>query len=204
MSNAKIKSGISYRLRRLLTLFLQGLLITLPSVVTYQLIKSTVRWIDEFLQLETPGLGFVIVICSITFLGYIGTNIVTRPILDMFDDIFSRIPFIKNIYTSVKDLVEAFVGDKKKFSKPVVVEMSPGLYKPGFITNEDLSELNLPGLVAVYFPHSYAFSGNVFFLEKSRVKHYDTNATDFLKFIITGGVTEMDQSNQVHDIDKSE
>jgi uncharacterized membrane protein len=58
----------------------------------------------------------------------------------MFDDIFSRIPFIKNIYTSVKDLVEAFVGDKKKFSKPVVVEMSQGLYKPGFITNEDLNE----------------------------------------------------------------
>lgn len=204
MSNAKIKSGISYRLRRLLTLFLQGLLITLPSVVTYQLIKSTVRWIDEFLQLETPGLGFVIVISSITFLGYIGTNIVTRPILDMFDDIFSRIPFIKNIYTSVKDLVEAFVGDKKKFSKPVVVEMSPGLYKPGFITNEDLSELNLPGLVAVYFPHSYAFSGNVFFTEKSMVKHYDTNATDFMKFIITGGVTEMDQLNLHQDIDKPE
>jgi uncharacterized membrane protein len=64
--------------------------------------------------------------------------------------------------------------------------------------------LNLPGLVAVYFPHSYAFSGNVFFTEKSRVKHYDTNATDFMKFIITGGVTEMDQSNAAQDIDKSE
>jgi uncharacterized membrane protein len=44
----------------------------------------------------------------------------------------------------------------------------------------------------------------VFFTEKSRVKHYDTNATDFMKFIITGGVTEMDQSNAVQDISKSE
>ncbi len=194
MSTEQIKNSISYRLRRLISLFLQGLLITMPAVVTYQLIKKTVSWIDEFLHLETPGLGFAIVISSITFLGYIGTNIVTRPILDLLDDIFSNIPFIKNIYNSVKDLVEAFVGDKKKFSKPVVVQMAEGLYKPGFITNNDLSELNLPGLVAVYFPHSYAFSGNVFFIDKDKVKFYDTNPTDFMKFIVTGGVTEMDNT----------
>jgi uncharacterized membrane protein len=193
VKNEKIKQGLSYRLRRLVNFFLKGLLIVLPTLITIQLIRSIVGWIDTFLQLETPGLGFLIVVSSITVIGYIGSSIITQPILDILDDIFSKIPFVKTIYTSAKDLVEAFVGDKKKFTKPVVVEMGNGLYKPGFITNDDLTELSMPGIVAVYFPHSYAFSGNVFFVEKSKVKYCDTNPADFMKFIISGGAIELEQ-----------
>jgi uncharacterized membrane protein len=87
--------------------------------------------------------------------------------------------------------MEAFVGEKKKFSKPVIVEFTEGVYKPGFITQDDLFEINLTGLVGVYFPHSYAFSGNLFFIDKAKIKPYDGNPTDFMKFIVSGGVTEI-------------
>jgi uncharacterized membrane protein len=70
--------------------------------------------------------------------------------------------------------------------------MSQGLYKPGFITQNDLSNLNLPGMCAVYFPHSYAFSGNLFLVDKNKVKPFDGNATDVMKFIVSGGVTNLE------------
>ena len=88
--------------------------------------------------------------------------------------------------------MEAFVGDKKKFNAPVLVEMSQGVFKPGFITKNDLSALNLPGMCAVYFPHSYAFSGNLFLVNNDMVKPFDGNSADVMKFIVSGGVTHLE------------
>lgn len=171
-------------------------MIALPIYATYRIIRSSVEVIDEILLLDTPGLGFIIVIGTITFLGFIGSTIITRPIIDLMDDLFSSIPFVKIIYTSVKDLIGAFVGDKKKFSKPVVVQLSEGVYKPGFITQDDLAFLHLPGLLAVYMPHSYAFSGNLFFVEKNRIRVYEGSSSNLMKFIVSGGVIEIDQKEE--------
>jgi uncharacterized membrane protein len=145
------------------------------------------------LLLDTPGLGFIIVIGTLVLTGFIGSSLITRPVIDLMDDIFSSIPLVKTIYTSVKDLIEAFVGDKKKFSKPVIVELTPGIYKPGFITQEDLSQLNLPGIIAVYLPHSYAFSGNLFLVDRSKIKDFDGDSSELMKFIVSGGVIHLDE-----------
>lgn len=196
MTQAKLKRRLSHRLKRLLNFFLKGLLISLPAIITYQMVKSLVHWIDTFLELDTPGLGFVIVISAITFIGFIGTSFITKPFLDMLDDMISKIPFVKIIYSSVKDMVEAFVGEKKKFSKPVLVELGDGIYKPGFITQDDLTEMDKPGLVAVYLPHSYAFSGNLFLVDRNRLHVYDGNSTDFMKFIVSGGITTMQHEQE--------
>ncbi len=188
----KIKSVFKKRMAKLINYFMKGLLVALPISITYSIIKSIVIWLDTLIDFGIPTIGFFIVIVSIILLGYIGTSIITEPLFSLFDDVLSRIPFVKIIYTSVKDLMEAFVGDKKKFNHPVLVEMSPGLYKPGFITQTDLSNLNLPGLAAVYFPHSYAFSGNLFLVDKEKVKPFDGNPTEVMKFIISGGVTDLE------------
>ncbi|MBP9187494.1 MAG: DUF502 domain-containing protein [Bacteroidia bacterium] len=185
----KIKLNIRQRLAKTMNYFLRGLLIVLPFAVTYSIIKGIVVSLDEYVDVGIPAVGFLIVITSITFLGFIGSSLITKPLFSLFDDVLSKIPFVKIIYTSVKDFMEAFVGDKKKFNAPVLVEMSQGIYKPGFITQTDLSGLNLPGLCAVYFPHSYAFSGNLFLVEKDKVKPFDGNSTDVMKFIVSGGVT---------------
>lgn len=187
-----IKLTLKQRLAKLVNFFLKGLLIVLPFAVTFSIIKSVVLWLDQFVDVGIPAVGFLIVIVSITVLGYIGSNILARPLFSLVDDILSRIPFVKIIYTSVKDFIEAFVGDKKKFNHPVLIYMGEGIFKPGFITQEDLSKLKLPGMAAVYCPHSYAFSGNIFIIEKDKIRPFDGNATDVMKFIVSGGVTNID------------
>ena len=188
---AKLKSNLKSRIAKLINYFMKGLLVALPFAITFSIIKSIVVWLDTLIDFVIPAVGFFIVIVSIILLGYIGTSIITKPLFSLMDDFLSRVPFVKIIYTSVKDFMEAFVGDKKKFSHPVLVEMNPGLFKPGFITQTDLSKLNLPGLVAVYFPHSYAFSGNLFLVEREKVKPFDGNPTEVMKFIVSGGVTDI-------------
>jgi uncharacterized membrane protein len=188
----KIKMSLRQRLAKLINYFLRGLLIVLPFAVTFSIVRSIVVTLDDYVNVGIPAVGFLIVIVSITFLGFIGSSLITKPLFSLMDDVLSKIPFVKIIYTSVKDFMEAFVGDKKKFNSPVLVEMSQGLYKPGFITQNDLSNLNLPGMCAVYFPHSYAFSGNLFLVDKNKVKPFDGNSTDVMKFIVSGGVTNLE------------
>jgi uncharacterized membrane protein len=197
MSNSnKIKQSLSAKARRLFNYFLKGLLISLPIYATYRIIRGSLETLDAVLPFETIGLGFIIVISTITLLGFIGTTIITRPIIDLMDDLFSKIPLVKVIYTSIKDLIEAFVGDKKKFNKPVLVELTPGIFKPGFVTQDDLAFLGLPGLLAVYLPHSYAFSGNVFLVEKQKIKIYEGESGDLMKFIVSGGIIQNEDKNK--------
>jgi uncharacterized membrane protein len=192
MRKENIKRGLKYKITKIINYFLKGLLVCLPILLTYYVVSGIVIKIDEVIPVkDKPGIGFLIVIIGVTFIGWIGSSIVSKPILNLLDELLSKLPFVKIIYTSIKDLMEAFVGEKKKFSKPVVVELSPGVFKPGFITQENLTDLNLPELVGVYFPHSYAFSGNLFFVEKHKIKVFEGNSTDFMKFIVSGGVTEI-------------
>jgi uncharacterized membrane protein len=192
ITKAGIKLTLKQRIAKLINYFLKGLLVVLPFAVTFSIIKSIVVSLDTMFDVGIPAVGFLIVIVSIILLGWIGSSIFTQPLLSFLDDVLSRIPFVKIIYTSVKDFMEAFVGDKKKFNNPVLIKMNDGLYKPGFITQDDLSKLNLPGMVAVYCPHSYAFSGNLFFVDVTNIKPLDGNTTDMMKFIISGGVTHID------------
>lgn len=191
MKKQDIKRGVKYKIKKLINFFLKGLLVCLPVLLTYYVVSSIVISVDKIIPINIPGIGFIVVIVGVTLIGWVGSSIISKPIFNLIDDFLSSLPFIKIIYTSVKDLMEAFVGEKKKFSKPVIVELSEGVYKPGFITQDDLFEIHLPGLVGVYFPHSYAFSGNLFFVEKSKIKLYEGNPTDFMKYIVSGGVTEI-------------
>lgn len=191
MAKQAIKNGVKFKLKKLINFFLKGLLVCLPILLTYYVVSSVVLSVDKIIPINIPGIGFIVVIVGVTLIGWVGSSIISKPLFNLIDDFLSSLPFIKIIYTSVKDLMEAFVGEKKKFSKPVVVEFTEGIYKPGFITQDDLFEINLPGLVGVYFPHSYAFSGNLFFIDKAKIKLFEGNPTDFMKFIVSGGVTEI-------------
>jgi uncharacterized membrane protein len=191
MTKHSIKNGVKYKLKKTINFFLKGLLVCLPILLTYYVVSSVVLSVDKIIPINIPGIGFIVVIVGVTLIGWVGSSIISKPLFNLIDDFLSSLPFIKIIYTSVKDLMEAFVGEKKKFSKPVIVEFTEGVYKPGFITQDDLFEINLPGLVGVYFPHSYAFSGNLFFIDKAKIKLYEGNPTDFMKFIVSGGVTEI-------------
>ena len=184
-------------MKKIIRYFLQGLLYTVPIAVTVFIIYKTFNAIDNILPLDDyPGLGILILLVSITLFGLLGSTIIANPIFSYFDRTIEKAPLIKIIYSAVKDLLSAFVGTKKSFDQPVLVKLSenPGIEKLGFITQSDLSELGIGSdKVAVYLPHSYAWSGNQFIVPKENVTPIDASSTTVMKFIISGGVTQIEQ-----------
>ncbi len=195
MSRAKNIVGLI--VQRIIKYFLRGLLLILPVVGTAWLVYFLVTKIDGILGVtHVPGLGAAIILVGVTLIGFFGSGLLVQPLLDMINDLLERVPGVKIIYSSIKEFLEAFMGDKRKFKEPVIVEMNNGLYKMGFVTQKNLSIIALEGYVTVYFPHSYNFSGNVYFAPKEKVKPIDANPSDVMKFIVTGGITELGGVNE--------
>lgn len=176
---------------RLLNYFLRGLLISIPLVATAGIIVWLFQTIDNLLgEDHIPGLGILIIVSLILFIGFIGSSYLFQPFINWFDEWLEKTPGIKFLYSSVKDIMEAFVGEKKKFSEPVMVEHGgEGIYKVGFITRKELSSLGLEGFSAVYFPKSYGFVGDMFFVKNEKIKPLKANPTAMFKMIVSGGVT---------------
>ena len=160
-------------------------------VATTSFIYFAFRWLDDLLNLPYPGLGFAIIFLAITGFGYLTTNFAFRSITMWFDRGMNKIPLVKLMYSAVKDLLGAFVGDKKKFTRPVLVRINEqnSLYQMGFVTQIDLSDLGLKEMVVVYFPHSYAFSGFHYFVPRENIKPLDIPGPVAMKFIVSGGIS---------------
>lgn len=176
---------------RIFRYFFSGTLFIVPLVATAYFIYVSFTWLDNRLNLPYPGLGFLIIMFVITLIGYLSTNYVFKTIGEWFDRGMNRIPLVKLIYSTVKDLLGAFVGDKKKFNKPVLVRINKdnNLHQIGFITQADLSDLGLNDMVVVYFPHSYAFSGIHYVVPKESIKPLNISGPSAMKFIVSGGVS---------------
>lgn len=173
--------------------FLRGLLLVTPLAITVYIIVLAIRWLDGLIGLGIPGLGLLIILGSITIIGYLGSTLLAQPIFNFFEGIMVRLPLVRIIYTSLRDLVSAFVGDHKKFDKPVLVDILPDgcIKRVGFITQNDLTFLGAPGFVAVYFPHSYNFSGNLVLVAKDQVTLLPISSTETMKFVVSGGVSDI-------------
>jgi uncharacterized membrane protein len=182
--------------------FLKGLLYTVPLAITVYVIYQLFMFFDRlvFLPYDIPGLGILFLLVFITLMGILGSSVVVQPISRRLIRFIEKTPLLKTIYSTVKDLVGTFVEKKSSFRIPVLVKVSDdsNLEKLGFITQEDLSSLGIIGndKVAVYFPHSYAFSGNLFVVDRKNVKVIDQNATDVMKFIVSGGVAHLDSKDE--------
>ena len=188
-------------MRTIFNYFLRGLLFVFPLAATLYIIISAVRWSNqtfndllfEWLNLDIPGLGIITVFIVVTLIGYVFSRAFTRPIVNYFESFLARVPLVKIIYTSLKELTEAFVGDKKRFNKPVLVQIgSENLKRIGFVTQKDMHEIGLEEMVAVYCPHSYNFSGNLYLVPKSHVTPLNLNSTDVMKFVVSAGVTKIE------------
>ncbi len=178
--------------QRIVNAFLQGLLLIAPISITIFVIYKLLEFIDGLLPLDIPGLGLLIILSSITLIGFIGTAVIRRPLSFLFHSIIDRIPLVKMLYTAIADLLSAFVGQKKKFTEPVMVIMSreSNIRKLGFITEKDLRGIGIGNdFVAVYLPHSYNFSGNLFIVPASNIEPIEVNPSEIMKFIVSGGVT---------------
>lgn len=178
--------------RRILSYFLRGLLFLTPLSVTIYVMYAIFVFLDNLIPVPFPGIGILMVLGLITFIGYLASLFFTKPIFEWFERGVFKIPFVNLLYTSIKDLMGAFVGEKKKFNLPVLVQVSDSMSRLGFITQEDMSGIGEPDLVAVYFPHSYNVSGNVFLVSKDKVKPLKgVKSSEVMKFMVSGGVSPL-------------
>ncbi|MEN9949539.1 MAG: hypothetical protein RLY85_291 [Bacteroidota bacterium] len=204
-----------FRPARVLYYFFQGLVVLAPIVITAWTVVSLFNFIDDILPnllhvlfpdfvvldasgypKKVPGLGFLVVVLLVLMVGYVSSTFIVSRLLQWFDNILERTPGIKIIYSTVKDFLEAFAGNKRKFTKPVLVAIeSPDIWRIGFITQQDVSEFGLKEHVAVYVPHSYAFSGVTYLVKQDRIRKVEeVSSADAMKFIVSGGVTEVEGS----------
>ena len=186
----------------LLNYFFKGLIIVVPLGAAAYLMFWAVSAVDNALNLSDilwvgkdgkpryiPGLGILNVVVIIMIAGVLVTNVITDPIKHWISRWINRLPFFNFLYSSIKDLTEAFVGDEKKFNHPVLVEVEGGLKKIGFLTQNDLHRLDLPDEVAVYFPLSYSFAGQLCIVKRDKVRDLNMTAADAMKLVVSGGVS---------------
>jgi uncharacterized membrane protein len=183
---------MAFTYKRIITYFFRGLLFVVPIALTIYVIYLILQFLDGILPIPIPGLGILIMLAFITFVGFLASIFITKPLFDIFEKWVFKIPIINILYTSIKDLMSAFVGDKKKFNIPVIVKLSEGMSRLGFITQDDLSILEEENLVAIYFPHSYNFSGNLYLVPKENVRILkNVKSADIMKLIVSGGVSPL-------------
>ena len=177
-------------MRKLLKHFLRGLLVTVPVALTAFIVWTVFRTIDGWLSIPIPGAGFIITIAAITFIGVLASNLVARQAITMFEELLRKLPFVRLLYSSSKDLLSAFVGEKRRFDAPVLVSLQPdGAVKAlGFVTSESMEDFGLTDYVAVYLPESYNFAGNLFVVPRSRIQRLERESAEVMAFIVSGGV----------------
>jgi uncharacterized membrane protein len=179
-------------MKRLLGYFLRGLVLTVPLFVTVWVCYSVFRRVDGWLGIAVPGVGFVTTLVLITLIGALGSSLLTRSAVAALEDLLNRLPFVRLLYTSTKDLLSAFVGEKKRFGQPVLVDLGLGseVKVLAFLTQRSAERLGIDASVVVYVPHSYAWSGQMLVLPSARVKLLTTDSAEFMAFVVSGGVTD--------------
>ena len=186
---------MSITYRKLLAYFFRGLLFLTPLAITVYIVYQLFLFLDNLIPVSIPGIGILMVLALITFVGYLASLFFTKPLFDWFERGVFKIPFVNLLYTSIKDLMGAFVGEKKKFNSPVLVAISDNLHRIGFVTQEDMASIGMPDYVAVYFPHSYNVSGNVFLVNREKVKPLTgVKNSEVMKFMVSGGVSSLEKT----------
>lgn len=182
-------------MKTLFKYFLQGLLYTGPIAATIYLFYELFWYMDSFLPLDIPGLGILVLFGVITAIGIVGNFLLRFPIFNLIEDKMERLPLFSLIYSSIKDVIKSFTGQKKGFKHPVLVKLyeNSEIRRLGFITDEaqailDDEEL---GLVTVYIPHSFAISGQLFLVPRRYISEVNAHSAEVMKYILAGGITEV-------------
>lgn len=171
--------------------FVRGLAIVVPITATAWLIWATVVTIDRWLGIPWPGAGIAATLALILLVGILAGNVIGRTFFSWTEQIFVRAPIVKIVYLAIKDLVEAFVGDRRKFNRPVVVDLTEAgdLKALGFVTRDSLEFLPPSDLVAVYFPQSYNIAGNLLLIPRRRVQPIQADSAQVMAVIVSGGIS---------------
>ena len=204
-------------LSSLAQLLFQGVVVLAPIGVTIWVVVSLFNWVDNFLPNllhfilpvqfaevngqvpKVTGLGFLVAITLVLLVGWLSSLFFVERLMSIFDKLLEKTPGVKIIYSSVKDFLEAFAGNKKKFDEPVLVNVdSTDVWRIGFITQKSTEHFGMKEYVTVYVPHSYAISGITYIVSSERIKRMPkgVNASEAMKYVVSGGVTTVDEMEQ--------
>jgi uncharacterized membrane protein len=178
-------------MKKLVGYFLRGSLVVTPLAATLYILYFLFKTIDQVLPIGIPGLGFLLTLALVTLVGFLTSNVLGKTLFDSAEHFLTRLPFVKLVYTSVRDLIGAFVGDRKSFDRPVAVTLVPGseLKALGFVTRDGLAALGMADYVAVYFPQSYNFAGNLLVVPREYVDPLEVHTPELMTFVVSGGVS---------------
>jgi uncharacterized membrane protein len=183
-------------MKKLVDYFLKGLVIFVPITLTVFLLIWAFTRLDtilrDFLRVSFPGIGILRTVLLIITIGFVASNFLGKKLFALVEKVFKGLPLVKLLYSAVKDMIEAFAGEKKSFDKPVIATIAPGgaAKVVGFVTQESLENLGLSDYVAVYLPQSYNFAGNVLLFQKESVKPLNIESSQAMAFIVSGGVSK--------------
>ncbi len=174
---------------RLLRWFFQGLVVVGPLALTLYVCWKVFSTIDELLGLPIRGVGFVLTIALVIVVGFLASNLVTKGALGLVERLLTRVPFVRLVYSSTKDMLDAFVGEKRRFDRPVAISIAEGGARVfGFITEPSLSRFGMDEHVAVYVPQSYGLAGNLIAVPRAHVTVIAADSASVMAFIVSGGV----------------
>ena len=178
-------------MKKLTRYFLEGLLFLIPVGVTLYVLYFFFSRVDHIFRFRIPGMGFLVTIGIVTVIGFLVSTFLARGLVAVIDRLFTRMPLVKIIYSSIKDLINAFVGEKKRFSQPVLVALTPGgsVKIMGFVTRGSMETIGIAEYVAVYIPQSYNFAGNVIVVPRDQLTPLAAESASVMTFIVSGGVS---------------
>ena len=175
--------------------FLRGLVVVVPITLTVYLVYQALVSLDRLLRLPYPrlypGLGLLVFLAATILIGALATNFVGRRVFGLTEKLFTNAPIVRIVYGAIKDLLEAFVGNKRRFDRPVVVTLSEGIRAFGFITRDDLASFGMTTEVAVYLPFSYTWDGCLLVVPRERVQPLEADSASILTLVVSGGVSRV-------------
>jgi uncharacterized membrane protein len=181
--------------------FGRGLLVFVPTVGTLYTVWLVLSYLDGAIGFPIPGLGLVLTLMLIVLIGFLLSNVIGQAALSTFENAIKHLPIVSLLYTSLKDLLGAFVGDKKSFDRPAMVSLdTEGKVRVfGFVTCDRFDDVRLKDMCAIYLPQAYNFAGNILIVPKSAVEHVDADPAQFMAFIVSGGVSAMGGARTQYD-----
>ena len=182
-------------MRRLLRYFWQGIFVLAPIGLTIVTLVWLFEKVDGILRdyVKYPGVGFVLVLGTVMLVGWFASYFFMRRMFKHLDGCIEQTPGVSFIYSTLRDFFEAFVGNKRRFTHAVLVNVfAEEVWMIGFLTSADLDNFKLgAGFVSVYVPQAYNVAGQLYLVTRERVRPIEHLASgDVMKYAVTGGVVD--------------
>lgn len=189
--------------KMLSVVFLRGMVVVLPITLTVVLLAwlavTTENYLGEIIRYLLPdlpywpGLGIVLGVALIFAAGILVSGRIARRLLGYADSLLARIPVVRSIYLSIRDIATFMSQDSQQGFSQVVSVRIQEMQLIGFVTTEDPK--GLPArtaadqLIGVYLPMSYGIGGYTVYLPKALVEPLDMSLEDAMRITLSGGVS---------------